>query len=650
MKSFAPLLAACLVVASIACKGAGTSALQPDYRAAPTAISFSACPTKDETNGNVAVSDVYPDTKKVKISNSAKAGSGLKLSLAGQNPGAFSIVAPAPTSIGPNDSVDVSIAFSPDKRSEYKALLTIDDQFEGTADVTVNLTGEGKNLPAQATVETATQAATGTAFTTCDQFMYCEAAFSDTLFDKTVTRQIKLRNRGCPALKITGLAISSGRGGTQGFSIIEPATLPSATSPLILSAADGTEEVTITVAFTPTNDGTGNNSRDAVLTVTSNDAVNRSTLIALAGSGVRPSAYVAPTRCNFTNAGDPCGNSPRVAGSSSFRIANDGDAPIKITSTTFKSTGSQTAGVANRFLIPTAIAGMTLAKGANTTLVVTHTDAPTFVSDILEVKAVLASDTSVEAGNLTLELSGGSKPCLTTEPVDRLNFEDPAMAETTKMISIKNGVGCGTLSISSVSIDSSNFFKLTAPFVGANSDVAPGAALTANVTYKRPASGGMQIGTLRIASNDADYGSAKLITLLSATPLDEVPVAELRACTPAQVAGDAQCTMGATSSLTASLATLGARTITLSGATSYDPIPNMPGGKRAATKYKFTLLAPLPANVTALNLANNDAEISTPTTTLSVTSAEALYRIGLIVYDDRLQQSTASRLDVSMKP
>ena len=635
-----------ILIGTVGCKDKGTSALQPDYRPMPSALSFSACPTKDETHGNVAVADVFPDTQKVTIANSAKAGGGLKLTISGQDASAFSLVTPTPAAIGPSASADVSIAFSPDKRSAFRALLTIDDQFDGTANVTVDLSGEGKNLPAAPTVATAPQKADGSSFMTCDPMVYCEASFPDTLFAKTVTRQIKLRNTGCSALKVTGLTISSVRGGTQGFSIVSPSTLPSATSPLLLSTADGTAEVTITVAFAPTDDGTGNNGRDAVLTVTSNDTTNPSTLVALSGQGVKPSAYVAPSKCEFSNAADGCGFATKTAGRSQFRITNEGNAPLKVASTTFKSTGTNSSGSNDRFKIPSSLIGTSIPVAGSVTLEVDYTDAPLYVTDQLEVKVTLP-DGVTEAGSFTLALFGGSKPCLTTDPLNTVNFNNPATTESSLPVKISNGANCGALTIASVSVDSSNFFKLGTD-VPANTQLGPGASVSTSVTYKRPASGGMQIGQLRIASNDSDFGEAKLVQLLSASPLDELPIAELRGCTPTQVVSDATCAAGATSSMSASLATLGAHTITLSGVTSYDPVPGMAGGKRPATKYKFTLLSPMPPNVTDMNLTNNDLQISTSTTTLSLTSQPAVYRVGLVVYDDRSQQSSSSTLTVNI--
>lgn len=647
MKTFAPLISLCTVVALFSCKGNSTTGITADYRVSPAALSFSACPNKTEDGQTVP--DVFPDTQKLMISNASRAPAGLKMSISGPDAAAFSIVSPAPTGVPANGEATVSIAFAPSKKGDVTAVLAIDDQVEGTDDLKVTLSGAGKTLPVQATVQAATQSQDGTKATTCRQFEYCESQFPDTLFDKTVTRQIKLRNVGCPALKITGLAISSSRGGTQGFSIVEPVQQPSSTSPLLLSTADATDEITITVAFTPTDDGSLDAQRDAVLTVTSSDPVNPSLLIALSANGVKPAAYATPNACDFSNASDKCGNASKVPGSATFRITNDGSTSIKILSTTFKSTSSQTAGVNGRFQITGAIAGSVIAMGQSANLVVGHTEAPLYVTEQIEVKAVAASDETTEVGSITLALFGGSKPCLTTDPADSLNFMNAATAETTQTVTIKNGTGCGALTLSSVSIDQSNFFKLSAPVLPANTDVAPGASVTANVTYTRPPSGGMQIGTLRIVSNDSDYGQAKLVQLLSASPLDELPVAELRACVPAELTSDPTCAMGARVSLSASLTNLGSnRTITLSGITSTDGVNGMPGSTRPVAKYKFTLLAPYPQNVTTMNLANHDTEQTSATTTLTITSAVALYRIGLIVYDDRAQQSTASNLNVNI--
>ncbi len=648
MKTYASLISLCTVVAFFSCKGNNTAGITADYRVSPAALSFSACPSKTESGQTVP--DVFPDTQKLVVSNAARAPAGLKLSISGTDAAAFSVVQPAPASVPASGDATVSVAFAPAKRGDVTAVLTIDDQVAGTDDLKVTLSGAGKTLPAQATIEAATQSQDGAKTTTCRQFEYCESQFPDTLFNKTVTRQIKLRNVGCPALKIKGLAISSSRGGTQGFSIVEPVQQPSSTSPLLLSTADGTAEITITVAFTPTDDGSGNAQRDGVLTVTSNDPVNPSLLIALSANGVKPAAYATPTVCDFNNASDKCGNASKISGSATFRITNDGSAPIRVVSTTFKSTNSATAGVNGRFQITGAIAGSVINVGQSANLVVTHTDAPLYVTDQIEVKAVAASDGTTEAGSITLALFGGSKPCMTTDPDATLNFMNPATAETTQTVTIKNGAACGALTLSSVSIDQSNFFGLSAPLLAANTSVAPGAPVTVSVTYTRPASGGMQIGTLRIVSNDSDYGSAKLVQLLSASPLDELPVAELRACVPSELTSDPTCARGARVSLSASLMNLGSnRTITLSGVTSTDGVNGMPGSTRPVAKYKFTLLAPYPENVTTMNLANHDVEITSPTTTLTITSAAGLYRMGLIVYDDRSQQSTASNLNVNIR-
>ncbi|MBL9037220.1 MAG: choice-of-anchor D domain-containing protein [Archangium sp.] len=664
MKTFVSLCGVVVFVASVsgcACKPGPTASLRPEYQADPVAVSFSACPTKDESN--MTVRDVFPDTQKISITNASRTPGGLKLTIGGQDAAAFSVSGTPPTAIAGSATEEISIAFSPSKRGDLKGELTISDEFDGTDDVKVTLIGEGKNLPAQPSIETGPQKSTGTGFNVCadgSPVFDCTAEFPDTLFDKTETRQIKIRNTGCPALKITSLAIESRRGDSQGYRIVEPATLPSATSPLLLSAADGTQEITVTIAFSPTDDGSGDIDRSAELVILSNDprfgdGLSQPARVSLTGNAVKPSIYAVPSLCDFSNPNDRCGYSSKTADKSQFRLTNDGSTPIKIASHTFASTGSQTNGVGTRFRIMTSIAGMTLAPNASATLEVLHTDMPTYVSDQIEVKATLA-DGVTSAGSVTLNVFGGTKPCLSTDPLDTLNFNNPATEESAQTIKIKNGTGCGTLIVNEVRVDSNPFFSIIDPPLAANTQIAAGQEAEVQILYRRPASGGMQISTLHVRTNDSDYGPPqyKLLQLISQSPLDEVPVAEIRGCTPAQLVNDANCAMGATPSMTTTLANISGnpKKITLSGITSYDPVPNMPGQKRAATKYKFSLLPPLPAGVTTADLANHDMQITTPTTELTIPAGvTGLFRVALVVFDDRNQQSgNVSSINVNVLP
>lgn len=627
-----------LVVLNLACKGNGTSSILPDYLATPTAAAFNACPTKDENNQTVP--DVFPDVQKITVENRSKTGGALKLSIAGTDAKYFTIGTSVPTSVGALGSVEIPVSFSPDKKGDLKAELTIDDGADGTTNPKVTLIGTGVNLPAQATLQTGPQKKDASGFYLCEEgatLEQCTLEFPDTLYGQSKTLQLKIRNTGCPTLKITGLSIGSFRGDTQGFTIDSPAQLPSATSPILLNSADGTQEITVTVRFTPTDDNSGNTDRSAYLTILSNDKVYgdgsaQPARIGLTGQGVKPSIYATPTYCDFSNASDLCGFSSAQAAhdKARFRVTNDGNATVTLSKVSFGSTGS-TSGTNGRFTVSQNVAGQTLAPGASATLEVTHTDMPLYVSDSLTVEATLAGQ---PAGSATMLVYGGKKPCLSTTPADQLTFMDPTDELTAQTITIQNGTNCGQLVLSQVSIDQNPFFSLIDPLLGPNTQVAPGTSVTAVVQYKRPTSGGMQLGTLRIASNDSDFGppQGKLVQLYSKSPLDQVPVAALTACKPSDLTGDPTCAKGFTAAFSASLAGLNPAQITLSGATSTDD--------GSVAQYRFTLLPPFPSNVTSAALANHATTISSKTTVLTIPSgAIGVYRVSLEVWDNRGQKS-----------
>jgi hypothetical protein len=248
-------------------------------------------------------------------------------------------------------------------------------------------------------------------------------------------------------------------------------------------------------------------------------------------------------------------------------------------------------------------------------------------------------------------LFGGVKPCLTTEPADQMNFDDPADELTARPVAIKNGVGCGTLTIDEVSVDSSPFFSTAAPLISAGASLAGGSQLEATVQYKRPPSGGIQLGTLRVKTNDPNYGPPehKLVQLISRSPLNPVPVAELRACRPAELLQDPTCAAGALSTLAVQLSALTPKEITLSGVGSYDPDPQRPSARNPVASYKFSLLpgpnGTFPPGVTTSNLTHHAARISDPTTVLSIPAGgTGTYRVALTVYDDRGQASANSAI------
>jgi hypothetical protein len=199
-----------LSIAGCRC-GTGTNTARPDIVATPTAISFSACPTKNETGGPVR--DVFPDIKKLKLTNQGKVSTPLTFALSGMGASSFRLGADdagVPMDIGSLGELEFPIAFSPSAKGDVRADLTIDDQTEDTDNPVVTLIGTGINLPSDPLVETAPQKQDKSGFLLCTAdtpISECELNFPDTLMDQTSTLQLKIRNKGCPSLKITALQI-----------------------------------------------------------------------------------------------------------------------------------------------------------------------------------------------------------------------------------------------------------------------------------------------------------------------------------------------------------------------------------------------------------------------------------------------------------
>lgn len=640
MKNLTLLLAA-IIILGCNCKPNGVGGTVPDFVATPTALSFSACPTRDENN--LPVSDVFPDLKKLKINNQGKVSGDLAMSITGAGASSFTLGADLPTSIDRLAEVEIPVSFSPSAKGDVRADLTIDDKTDGTPNPVVTLIGTGINLPAQPSIETAPQKKDLSGFMTCTAetpLSDCTLEFPDTLMDQSATLQLKIRNRGCPALKITAIDIdgSTTPGTTDGFTVDSPSVAPSAGSPLVLSTADGTDETTITLRFTATDDGSGASSQShyAVLTIKSNDpvigdgAANPARLTILANA-IKPSIYVTPTSCNFTNPQDVCGNGTRIANKATFRVTNDGSTPILISGVRFRSSGGATSSD-SRFSITTNIQGQTIQPTTSAGIVVTEVDQPLLVSDQLEIVADIPGQGVGSGGTVVVSVISGIKPCLTTDPVDTIDFGDPAEELTARTFRIKNGAGCGTLIVNSVAVSTQPFFSLIDPLLSPNTSVPAGGQVETTVQYRRPTSGGMQLADLKVVTNDTDYGAPqyKLVLLQSNAALDQIPNAQITACSPAQLVNDPDCALGAQTSAAFSLGMINPDEITLSGVTSTD--------NNMVKEYRFTLLTGSPGNSSAL--ANHGLRITTNKTKLTIPAGLiGTYRVGLEVFDDRGQKS-----------
>jgi len=660
------VVAALLVsVSGCRCGPPPTTNNPPDYVANPVALNFEACPTKDETGKTVA--DVFPDEKKVRIINQSKSGGGLKLTFEGEGAAVFATdlatADPAnPTGIGSLSEITVPLRFAPVKKGVVKAQLVISDEAEGTTDQKVDLVGTGSDLGAQPTIKVSVLDS-ASAYKECLQGLVCEQNFSDTLFKEAVTLEIQVTNAGCPALKITGLEITPQAGGNPAYYIDSPSVLPTAQTPLILTQSGGLQTTKLKIRFAPEDDGSGNLTRFATLRIKTNDpnAMDGDNNVGgfdvlLTGSALKPSIYTTPTRCDFSDPTDLCGNATKVAGKANFLVKNEGNVAFKIDSTTFKSNSSETANKDSRLTVTgTPLKGVVILPGASAPLEISHTEMPLYIQDLLTISAsVSPGGAPGSAGRAVISLSGGKKPCLSTEPpIDtlsgqaRLDFGAPSTTLSAKELTIKNGPAatCGDLIINEVAIvDAPNaFFSMIDPLIPAGTTIPPGTQLKATVQYKKPVSGGTQVGSLRISSNDGDFATPPgyIVQLYSNSPLDRVPVALIKACVPTDLA----CAMPKSS---VNLSTLpvganGTRLMTVSGKDSYDPQSD--GGiTQPLALYRFRLVS-APTNATDHKLAGDGVKDAGSDTVLSLDgAATGLYRVSLDVWDDKNQQSGNSAL------
>jgi hypothetical protein len=647
------LLTAALVFSCESCRMGGPQGTTPDFVPTPTALSFSACPTRDESGG--AVQDVFPDLKKLLIENRGNVQGELSMSISGAGASSFTIGSSAPTSIGRQETVEVPISFSPTAKGDVRAELTIDDKIDETMNQVVTLIGTGRNQPAQPTIETGPQKTDKSGFRTCTAetpLSECELAFPDTLMNQSATLQLKISNKGCPSLKITSIEIdgSTTPGTTDGFSL--EGIAPSIVAPMVLSVADGTDETIVNIRFDAVDDGSGATSQThfAVITLKSNDPVNgdgfaNPARLTLTANAIKPSIYVSPTSCNYSNSMDNCGNAPRVANKASFRVSNDGSTPISISSVKFRSSGTTTSSD-SRFSVTQNIQGQTIQPTASATIEVTEVDQPLLVADQLEIVSDIPGMGAGSGGNVVVSVISGIKPCMTTDPADDVDFGNPTEELTAKRIIIRNGASCGTLRLDGLSIISRStvFYTFLDPQIPPGTIVPPGGMAETTVQYRRPPSGGTHTAELVIRSNDTDYGppSYRVMILQSTTPLDTVPVANLTACHPAQLVNDPNCTMGQSTSASFNLSMINPDEITFSAANSTDDT--------TVTEYKFELLGGSPFDSSAL--ANHNIRMTSNKTKFTIPAGgTGTFRVRLDVWDDRGQKSpTPSIITVNVYP
>lgn len=639
------LTLALLVVAGCECNpGPGPRTALPDYVATPTLLSFEACPSQDETGA--AVADVFPAVQTLTVENIGQVSGALSVTIQGRDAALFQVVESSVVeSIGSNESVELQVQFSPKAPGDVSAELVIDDGSEETEPVKVVLEGSGSSLAAQPKIKISYQLKDTGDFDDCLESFNgsidnCQVLWPDTYKEQISTLKMKIQNLGCPTLKVTGVELLPFNEGEDiQFVLDKPSPAPSVPNPALLSLADGTQELELEVRFEPRDNGTQDPQRYAYMKVSSNSVTSPESMIMLYGAAAEPSLYTTPTFCDYTNPNDTC-NGTKVPTSglnakSVFQITNGGNTDITIESVAFRK--SQT-----RFAIGGANPqGTVIAPAQSAPLEILYTDAPLFVTELIDIKGTSAG---MPTNTATIRLQGGVLPCLYTEPDLQLDFSDTT-GKAEKPIQICNramdsqGNSCGDLNIVNLQVSQGlQFFKVKAP-APVNTTLSAGNCATATLEFTPPVTGGTQAGTLDITTNDPDY-TPKRLMLYSDKPTDYVPEAVIKG--PA----------GETPAMSVKLSEINPKRIDIHGEESFDP-PN----NAAVTQYKFYLVPPngavVPVDADLIDSAGVSVHNKlTPQGVVSLvfnTTKTGLYTVYLTVYDSANQASTTKQLQIDVR-
>ncbi len=679
------VLGVLVAVGAAGCRGGGTTGLVPDFVVTPSSMSFEGCVAK--TAGGATIEGVYPTEKSVTITNNAKVAGTVSTAYSGTDPDAFTTGPNPPTSIGAGETATLPVRFFAPKTGTLRAKLSIDDGSAETKPVEVTLVGDQPSPPPE-DMDEIPDPITGMRppsenlgptpkllvllenkdqlgkYNRCVEGIACQQYFADTYFKETSSLRLKVKNLGCPALKITGIEVLplTTSADNLAYRLTTPAIAPSMSSPIVLTPADGTTETILTVQFAPIVGASADTERNGILRIYTNDASQSAGGksgaydVQLVGSAIAPTFDAVPTECDFSKDTDLCGlAAPKDPTKARFTLRNYGSGQLKVDTHTFKSNNSATTNDNGRFTVSHPAVNQLIGSGLDAGLVyieVTHASGQSlYVTDTLQVTASAVGTSTVPPQHVNLALFGGKKPCLTTDPADQLDFKDPTTELTDKVVKIQNGAAstCGDLVLSKVAIDNSPYFSIPDAGVPAGTVVKPGQSTDVVIRYKKAIVGGSQTANLRIESNDSDFGppSWKLVQLFSQSPLDQRPLAVLKACQPSDLATDPMCANGKEGSLSVSLSGLSSKEITLSGLKSTDPGNT---GPMPISAYQF-ILDSSPNAATGASLQNAGLKLPAGLVKLSLDPATTgIYKVSLRVYDDRGQQSPSVDVKIYVFP
>lgn len=314
-------------------------------------------------------------------------------------------------------SKEIAVTFTPTATQLYSdATLTLnnDDSDEGTYAMTLTGTGSVSSSKPDINVTDTSASALST------------LTFDNTNVDGESIKTFLINNDGSSSLTVTSAVISGDD--ADNFELVF-ANLANKTSDDYSIAADG--QRSIQVAFKPIESG----SLNAVLTLTSNDPDETTTVINLAGSSTEGNLVVdlTPTDSDVENAVDPTvnfgqaindGENGQVA-TFPINLVNTGTSTLTISSITFGETDSPFS------LTGAALDGLTIAAGETVSANITFdpiangsfVDTMTVNSDDLDTPAMQFTLTGQAVQALTQTVGAGSSFSFTDSDGDVVNVQ-----------------------------------------------------------------------------------------------------------------------------------------------------------------------------------------------------------------------------------
>jgi hypothetical protein len=483
--------------------GRGEQATSPALTMSATNLNFGS--VQVGSKGTLELTLTSSGTAPVTISSSTVAGDGFKIS---------SIVYPAgvsgwPATLNPGQQVTLSVAFTPDSV----------DSFAGDLAVASNASGGTANIPLSGT---------GDAVPISQLTLSSDSiSFGQTQVGSKVSRSLTLTSSGNAPLNINTITAS----GAQ-FSAGTP-SLPAILQP--------NQQLTLTVTFDPTTQG----SDTGTLTVLSNDNSGPA-IVSLGGDGVTataPQLTISPTSLNF-------GNVPvNVASSQPVTLTSTGTAPVTI---------SAAAVSGSDFSVSGATFPVTLNPNQTLTLQVQFNPTATGAAS---GQMTLTSNSTTSAIT-TIQLNGMGTAATTpqlTMSTQSLSFGNVAVNSSATLPVTLTSSGTAPLTISAATLSDTGFTDSGATFpVTLN----PNQSVTLQVKFD-PTAAGAVTGQLKIASTSSS-GATTLIQLTGTGTATTGTTSQLLFSSTTLSFGNVP--VGSTASLSLTLTSSGTAPVTINSA------------------------------------------------------------------------------------